>query len=389
MLRGDISGSDPARAGQRRADLQRLAAGAKPVLLFVAHAWGGGVRHHMADLAELVGERCETLLLEPVVGDVTKLSWLRTGEDFSGYFTLPADFDVLVSLLRHVGVARIHFHHVRSLPRFVLDLPSAIGVPFDCTLHDYYAICPQYHLVTQDGRYCGEPDEAGCAICLHQRPAQWGLDIAAWRGVFERLLRAAERVIAPSRDVARRMSRYFPELNVLVVPHPEKPAGAPLDYVRVATLGSLAPEKGLHVVTACAGEARARNLPLSFRILGSTTEPVPQWPEAAVSVHGEYERRDLPALLSAEKPDVIWFPAQVPETYSYTLSVALASGIPIVATDLGALAERLADNPSAALVPWTASATQWNDALLRAGQTSRRRTVEIAPAAANSMTDAA
>ena len=342
----------------------------------------------MTDLAEMVGERCETLLLEPVAGDVTKLSWLRASEDFSSYFTLPADFGVLVSLLRYVGVGRVHFHHVRSLPRSVLDLPGALGVPFDCTLHDYYAVCPQYHLVTEDGRYCGQPDEAGCTICLNQRPAQWALGIVAWRAVFERLLRAAERVIAPSGDVARRMSRYFPELNVLVVPHPEGPASAPPDYVRVATLGTLAPEKGLHVVKACADDARARNVPLSFRILGSTTEPLPQWPEVAVSVHGEYERRDLPALLAAEKPDVIWFPAQVPETYSYTLSVALASGIPIVAADLGAFADRLADRPSAALVPWTASPAQWNDALLRTGRAARGHTVRIAPDEAKSVTHA-
>ena len=388
MLHGDIVGSDPARVEQRHADLQRLAAGAKPVLLFVAHAWGGGVRHHMADLAEMVGERCETLLLEPVAGDVTKLSWLRTGEDFSGYFTLPADFGVLVSLLRYVGVGRIHFHHVRGLPRSVLDLPAAVGVPYDCTLHDYYAVCPQYHLITEDGRYCGQPDEAGCAICLNQRPAQWGLDIAAWRGVFERLLRGAERVIAPSRDVARRISRYFPDLDILVVPHPERPTSAPPDYVRVATLGSLAPEKGLHVVTTCADDARVRNVPLSFRILGSTTEPVPQWPEVAVSVHGEYERRDLPALLAAERPDVIWFPAQVPETYSYTLSVALASGIPIVAADLGALAERLADIRSAALVPWNASPAQWNDELLRIGRAVHPHALQIARDDAESMLDA-
>ncbi len=341
----------------------------------------------MTDLAEIIGGRCETLLLEPVAGEVTKLSWLRPGEDFSAYFTLPADFGVLVSLLRHVGLGRIHFHHVRGLPRSVLDLPAAVGVPFDCTLHDYYAICPQYHLVTEDGRYCGEPNEVGCAICLSKRPAQWGLDIVGWRRAFDQLLRASERVIAPSHDVARRMSRYFPDLKIVVVPHPERPRSATVDYVRVVTLGNLTPEKGLRVVTACATDARARNIPLSFRVLGSTTEPVPQWPEVAVSVHGQYEDSDLPMLLAAERPDVIWFPAQVPETYSYTFSVALASGVPIVAADLGAFAERLAGHPSAAVVPWAAPPAQWNDELLRAGRAARRSTVEIAAVEGKTVTD--
>ena len=37
----------------------------------------------------------------------------------------------------------------------------------------------------------------------------------------------------------------------------------------------------------------------------------------------------------AERPDVLWFPAQWPETWTYTLSVALATGLPIVASDSG------------------------------------------------------
>jgi hypothetical protein len=96
------------------------------------------------------------------------------------------------------------------LPRAVLDLPGQVGAPYDCTLHDYYAICPQYHLVTTDGRYCGEPDAQGCAACIAVRPALWPLDIGAWRATFGTLLRGAERVFAPSHDVEHRIARYFP-----------------------------------------------------------------------------------------------------------------------------------------------------------------------------------
>ena len=133
------------------------------------------------------------------------------------------------------------------------------------------------------------------------------------------------------------------------------------------TLGNLSPEKGLRVIAACAEDARARNLPLSFRVLGSTTEPVPIWPQAPLSIHGQYADAELTKILGAERPDVIWFPAQVPETYSYTLSVALATGVPIVAAALGVFPERLASHADAILVPWDAAPGAWNDALLRAG----------------------
>ena len=366
--RAEFLAKDPSRPFRRRVDLLRLAESPKHIILFVALAWGGGIRRHMAELARLIADRCNVLLLEPAVKDSVKLSWFGAGEDFSAWFSLPNEMEVLASLLRSLGVARIHFHHVHALPRSVLELPRLVGIPYDCTLHDYYAICPQYHLVTEHGRYCGEPDAAGCAACLAKRPGQWDMDIVTWRGVFGQLLRGAERVIAPSRDVGRRIGRYFPDVKVAVLPHPEEPVAAWPRFVRVVTLGSLSPQKGLSVVAACANDAQARKLPLSFRVLGPTTEPVTQWPLDPLSVHGQYPDGDLPRLLAAENADVIWFPAQVPETYSYTLSVAMTTGLPIVASDLGALPERLANYPRAIIVPWNAPAERWNDILCKVAE---------------------
>ena len=330
--RSELLAGDPARAFRRTVDLLRLHESSHQLVCFVAHAWGGGIRRHITDLAALIGERCEVVLLEPVQGDTVKLSWLKEGEDFAAYFTLPGDMEALVLLLRGLGVVRLHFHHVHGLPRSVLDLAKGVGVPHDCTLHDYYPICPQYHLDTVKGAYCGEPDAQGCTACLAQRPGQWGLDISAWRTALGKLLRSAGRVFAPSKDVARRIERYFPGLDITVLPHPE-PLIRPLRrMVRIAILGNLTPEKGLHAVIAGAADARARGLPHVFRVLGSTTQPVPQWPDAPLSIHGQYGEHELPSLIEAERPDVFWFPAQVPETYSYTLSVAMATGIPIVAS---------------------------------------------------------
>ena len=378
-LRDALARDDPSRPYRRRVDLLRLKESPKHLLLFVAHAWGGGVRRHMTELAAMVRDRCNVLFLEPALGDNVRLSWDAESEAFSAYFALPEDLPGLVSLLRAMDLSRIHFHHVHGLPRSVLDLPGATGVPYDCTLHDYYAICPQYHLVTEDGRYCGEPDAAGCAACLARRPHRWDVDIGTWRAAFGRLLLGAERVIAPSRDVARRIARYYPDAEVTVLAHPESPPRVPSRVVRVVTLGLLSPEKGLEVVKACALDAGARGLALSFRVLGSTTEALPLWPETPLSIQGQYPEGELAALLAAEHPDVIWFPAQVPESYSYTLSVAIAAGVPIVASSLGAFPERLANHPSARLVPWDAKPEIWNEALLAAMQASRVDVVRAHP----------
>jgi glycosyltransferase involved in cell wall biosynthesis len=112
-------------------------------------------------------------------------------------------------------------------------------------------------------------------------------------------------------------------------------------------------------------------------VLGSTTDPVQQFPAVPLSIVGQYDDADLAQLLVAEKADVILFPAQVPETYAYTLTVALASGLPIVASALGALPERLAGHPGAVTVAWNSPAAEWNAVLLAATGFSERASLAI------------
>ena len=344
-------------------ELEALAASSRPAIAFVVHGWGGGIRRHVDDLALLVGDAANVLMLEPAGGDVVRLRPHR-GET-ALYFALPKDMALLAATLHWLGVVRLHFHHVHGMPRAILDLPQASALPYDVTLHDYLAICPQLHLAMRGGAYCGEPAEPGCTACIVDRPHAWNLGIVAWRALFAAFLRNAQRVIAPSNDVATRIARHVSGLSIDVWPHAEAPVAVPA-RVRVATLGMLSPEKGRDVVAACVRDAIARNLPLAFRVLGALSAPLPALPIDRFSFSGEYAEHELSALVASERPDVLWFPAQVPETFSYTLSVAMQAGLPIVASDLGALPERLAPHPAARLVPFDAPPELWNAALLDA-----------------------
>ncbi|UTN98211.1 hypothetical protein [Serratia plymuthica] len=55
------------------------------------------------------------------------------------------------------------------------------------------------------------------------------------------------------------------------------------------------------------------------------------------------------------KPDVVWYPAQWPETYSYTLSVALEQGIPVVVPNIGAFGERVTGRQYSRVIAWDTS----------------------------------
>ncbi len=370
-LVGDYCARDPARLLRRGIDNARLARSPRPRLLFVMHKGGGGTEKHVRELAALLEPEYEIFILRAYDATTAVLEWARRGEELSAWFPLPHAYPDLLAFLRELPVARIHIHHVLDLPQQLLSLPEDLGVPYDFTLHDYYSICPQYHLTRADGRYCGEPDTAGCMACLAERPAPWGLDILSWRALFQRLLVGAERVIVPSRDVCERMRRYVPTARYVCLAHPESrgpvlPVPPPVwtGELKIAILGRLTPAKGLHRLEECAADARARGLPLFFRVIGHTEQDLQPKSDRTLSFSGAYDDEELPLLIARERPDCFFFPSQCPETYSYTLSVAMRTGLPIIAPRLGAFIERLADNPQAWLLEWDTPPAAWNDLLM-------------------------
>jgi len=349
---------------KRQADLRRLRESPRPRVLFVTHAFGGGVQRHIEELAAHIEPRREVLLLRPGAGDRLHLRWLRAGEDFHFTFDCEAQREQLVGILRGIGVARVHVHHIHGMPPWILELPRALDVPYELTLHDYYPVCPDYHLTDANYRYCRETGERGCQRCAERTPVPWGLTIDEWRDRLARFARGAQRVIAPSADCARRIADRIPGVSPVVLPHAECVKAPLARAFRALVPGAISLAKGLDLLEACAQDARRRGLPLHFHVCGFVARPVATWPELPLTISGEYPEGMLPALLAREHGDAILFTAQCPETFSYTLSDALATGLPILASNLGAFPERLAAHSNARLFPWDAEAAEVNDALL-------------------------
>jgi O-antigen biosynthesis protein len=354
-----------------------IAQSRKPRLLFITHAWGGGVERHVSDLVAITSSRVDILVLRGFLNEGVELQW-HSGESTStvarvgGFSSVNAH--VWIDALRALSFERIHLHHIHGWPDAILDVIHGLELPIDITVHDYAAVCPQYHLADENGRYCGEPDEAGCAACIAKRPNPWGLNIKAWRETMQQLFSKAERVIVPSADVSRRIERYLPSLKPLLWPHYE-PDYVPIRSTKVAIIGALSKVKGLDVAIATIAQAKKTAPELAFKLIGHSAQPLP----AGFTFTGSYDEPELSRLIAEEKPDVLWFPSQVPETFSYTLSVAIASGLPIVASALGAQIGRLEHRTRCELVQYDASPQIWISALVRAAglqQTTQPDAVE-------------
>lgn len=382
--------ADPAREARLAVDLQRWCERALPALLFVTHDRGGGTEQHLRELADLLADQAQVFKLAPEPGGLTCLSAYSPGEAARFYFRLPGDLAALHELLRAIAIRRIHYHHTLGHDASIFELPQALGLPHDFTAHDYYPLCPQITLTDADNRYCGERGPAQCADCLKKRPAG-SYSIDSWRARFAPLIEQAERVIVPAPSVGERYRRIFPAARLLTAEHPDALAGwAPAirspaaagRELRVAVLGALSPVKGPDLLEAAARDAEARGLPLTFKLFGYAYRELACGEKLAV--HGAYELESLGELLAEWQTDLVWLPAQWPETYSYTLSHCYSLGLPVLVSNLGAPADRAVDRPHSWIFDWQASPADWNDQLLQIASSTPPAPATWTPAASSS-----
>lgn len=345
----------------------------RPVILLIEHGLGGGVAKHVVDLAGLLHDLAEFLRLRPNRGGLLEVSRPCAAFPPALYFRAPQEIAALTRFLRASAVGRIHFHHTLRLDGKIMELPQALGVPFDFTVHDYYSFCPQITLTTESFQYCGEPNEGGCERCLQVRPASTKESIHAWRARNRKFVEGADRVFVPSLSVEQKMRRHFPNAAIVLAPHPE-----PVEVtsprqpnwrhragnLKIVVLGALNAIKGADLLEASAIDAAGRALPLEFHLIGDAYRSLARAANR-LTVHGKYRDRDLPGLLERLAPDLMWFPARWPETYSYTLSAALREGLPVAATNIGAIHDRLAGRTLSWALPWSASGREWNDFFMK------------------------
>jgi O-antigen biosynthesis protein len=366
---------DPAKHLRHRVDLLRLARSEKQVVLLISHRLGGGVVKHEQELSRLFTRTINFLRLTPGINGQIEITWYSDAERLRLHFRLPTDWQELLAFLTLARVARIHIHHLMDVPKQIEELPKALGVPYDFTAHDYFSFCPRITLTNSDNRYCGEPAEDGCNTCLKNAPAHQR-DVRAWRLGYQRILAAAERVFVPSHDTALRLRSRFELANLIVAPHadmrnreslaPNQGSLHSKERLRIVIIGALSATKGADLLEAVALDAKKRGLLLQFHLIGYAWRALATEPNSPLTVSGSYRDDELPALLVAAKPHLIWFPALWPETYSYTLSAAILAGAPIVAPDLGAFSERLANRPWSWICPWDQSPADWCDFFVHA-----------------------
>ena len=363
----DFLVDDPALTAKRELDLARLEAVGSSRFCFISHGGGGGTERHLKDLSHALAKHSiGSLMLFSLPGRSVFIAATELEGIENLSYRLDTEWGALVRDLKRLNIRMFHVHSNVGVDSELFALPTELDVPYDITVHDYGWFCPRVNLVNRSGVYCGEPPVPVCDACTE-------MDVAKLVTVSQEQLEAARRVYCPSEDARQRMERHFALSNVTVRPHLEgvrapKEEAARTSIVKIAIIGRIATHKGLRVLRECAAHALEWMLPLQFTVIGGVTEEAQFERLTNVEITGAYEEDQVDELVARHGARVALLPSVWPETYCYTLSIALRNGLFPVAFDLGAIAERMRRAGTGTLLPLGISAASINQALMVAGR---------------------
>lgn len=217
--------------------------------------------------------------------------------------------------------------------------------------HDFYAICPRVTLIDATQQFCDLPPLDVCERCValggpHEGSKLGKMSPSEHRALFADLLAAFADVVAPSENASRYLRRVFGNVSVEAVPHPdledEFPATRRLgNNDEILLLGAIGPHKGSGKLLELAQRARLTHPRLSFRVIGYTDIDAALLKVGNVTISGTYDREELPRLLGEARGQLALFLNNWPETFSYSLSEAVAQGFIPLVPDIGAPADRV------------------------------------------------
>lgn len=256
------------------------------------------------------------------------------------------DIEILISTLK---INLIHIHHLKHMYLDIFKVAEKKNIPIIYTLHDFYSICPSTILFNENTFLCNYLSVVDCGSCKAIKNNENVNPITLWRKEFYENLKTAKKIIVPSYSTRNILLKVYKDLTIDVVEH-----GYDKSFIRtadnsikkshekkfnIAFIGYITKEKGLKYLEELIPEAKKTDI--TIHLFGKADDKRYNKNRQNYVYHGKYLQKDLPDLLLKHDINLICLLSICHETYSYTLSESLISGIPVIAFNLGAIAERV------------------------------------------------
>lgn len=290
---------------------------------------------------------------------------------FRATFGDPALLSIFEQVLDESRPDLVHVQHLMGHPTALIEAIRRRGIPYLITLHDFWWVCANAQLLTNYSQeVCAGPRLClNCARCALARVGRSELGLLRpvvagpllWRNVLlRRIMAGASRLIAPTEFVRDWYAAHGAPVDRLVtLSHGlESSSVLPIrtrkaiDPVRFAYIGGLSFPKGVHVlVEAFIGLPEKAELWIAG---DETTDPtytarLRERASDQVRFLGKLGHTQVWETLA--QVDVVIVPSLWYETFAFVVSEAFAAGVPVVASRLGPLADRVRDGVDGLLVP--------------------------------------
>ena len=254
----------------------------------------------------------------------------------------------------------VHVHHLTGLTADLAEETRARGIPTVVTLNDYWLLCQRGQLLDLDYACCAGPNPAGCARCLHTSRKE---AVRRTEGVA-RIFETATHFLAPSETLLERFMAHGLRSDQVTLSRQgidhrpfrglERSLG---ERLRLGYVGSLMVSKAPDVLLeAFAGLPPGK----ASLVLHGAYVPYhgddryrrrldPLLAKPGVTWSGPIPHEAVPAALAAL--DVVVVPSIWIENAPFIIKEAFLAGDPVVASDLGGMAELVDHERSGLLFP--------------------------------------
>lgn len=282
------------------------------------------------------------------------LAWRYEKEPGDLHYVIDPNIDLNFprEILQQEKPDLIHSGHLMRVYPFILAARQ-LNIPYIMTLTDFHLICPRIILAPTPDSLCPGPDHGrNCYSFCSGLPKDF---IDKRLSFSTEIIQNAAAVISPSRFLARIFEHEIDNLKVIINPHGIRQSNIKShyrvynrsDHIRFGFIGNLTRHKGVHVLINAFVGLDTKNASLS--IFGSGDKAYREKLEemsgdANVKFMGTFQAAELSKVF--EQIDVLITPSICYENYPFVISEAFASLVPVIASNLGGMAERIEEGNS-------------------------------------------
>jgi glycosyltransferase involved in cell wall biosynthesis len=298
--------------------------------------------------------------------------------------------EIFLRLMAEFEPDIVHFNHTIALSANLPTLAKSQNVPIVTTLHDYWSFCHRVHLQDWRKQQCNGPHQGGdcyrCVIRTEKRRTflrkffRWGRSVLSFplrqkirrrfvedaasiiavtgqrtdfdirNRIFKRNLELSKVVYVPSKYVrhAYQLNGYDDlEMQVLPLgveaPKSDKTRGQDPERLTMGYVGTIVAGKGVHVLVKAFHEWKDDR----GRLLIYGRDDVDRGyirriqkivlADHRIQLMGPFDPDTRDEIFT--QIDYMVIPSVVPETFSLVAREALIRGVPVIASNIGALPE--------------------------------------------------